>query len=36
MYNLIKYELRKTLGLKGIIVAIMGLIEVSFLIGLFT
>ena len=36
MYNLIKYELRKTLGLKGIIAAIIGLIEISFLIGLYT
>ncbi len=36
MYNLIKYELRKTLGLKGIIAAIIGIVEISFLIGLYT
>ena len=35
MFNLLKYELRKTLGLKGIIAAIVGICEIAFLIGLY-
>jgi hypothetical protein len=35
MLNLIKYELRKTLGLKGIILVIIGILELVYLFGLF-
>jgi len=36
MLNLIKYELRKTMGVKAIILVIMAIVEVLYLIGLYS
>ncbi len=35
MFNLLKYELRKTIGLKGIILILVAIMQVAFLIGLY-